>query len=262
MQPAAELKARFTGVLRRHRRAAPSPWQVLTPIIALIAGLLFAISSQTARGSDLRSDREEITQVIRARVLDIRALEEQRKQLAGQVDSLAAAAAQNDNTIAAIEQQSEQAAPYAGLTPVHGPGVKVTITDAPLGPNGELPAGARPDDVIIHQSDVQGILNAMWSAGADAVMVQGQRIINTTAVRCVGNTLLLLGETYSPPFEIVAIGNQDAIEQALATAPGTQLFLNAVDVFGLGYDVQLLDDVDLPAYDGSLGISHAKVLGD
>lgn len=232
----------------------------MVPVIALLAGLLFAISSQTARGSDLRSDREEITQVIYDRVLDLQLLEQERRALASEVEVLAADAALTDGTVAAIEQQSADAAAYAGLTPLHGTGVRVTLTDAPLGPNGELPAGARPDDVIIHQSDVQAILNAMWSAGADGIMVQGHRIIATSAVRCVGNTLLLRGKTYSPPFVITAIGDQDAIEDALQDAPGVELFLDAVTAFGLGYDVENLQDVTLPAYDGPLGVTHAEVL--
>lgn len=240
----------------------PDGWQLLTPIIALLAGLLFAVSSQTARGSDLRSDRHELTQVIFDRVLDIELLDAERRQLAAQVEALSAEAAQEDATVAGIEQQLAEAAPYAGLTAIHGPAVRVTLTDAPLGPNGELPPGARPDDVIIHQSDVQGILNAMWAAGADGITVQGHRIIGTTAVRCVGNTLLLRGKTYSPPFVIVAIGDQDAIEQALLDSPGVELFLQAVDAFGLGYDVELLGDVTLPAYDGPLGVNHAQVLGE
>lgn len=248
--------------MRRARGFSPSSWQVLVPVVALLAGLLFAISSQTARGSDLRSDRAEITQVIRDRVLDIALLEQERKQLVAEVEALSTTAAKSDATVAAIEEQSTQAAAYAGLTAIHGTGVEVTLTDAPLGPNGELPAGARPDDVIIHQSDVQGILNAMWSAGADGIMVQGHRIIGTSAVRCVGNTLLLRGKTYSPPFVIVAIGDQDAIEEALKKAPGVKLFLDAVTAFGLGYDVDLLDEVTLPAYDGPLGVTHAEVLGN
>jgi uncharacterized protein YlxW (UPF0749 family) len=77
----------------------------------------------------------------------------------------------------------------------------------------------------------------------------------------VGNTLLLGGRVYSPPFVIVGLGDQDAIEQALKKAPGVQLFLDAVQAFGLGYDVKRLDDVTFPAYRGGLGVSHAKATG-
>lgn len=253
---------RWARVRSAVRRPVWSGWQVLTPVVALLAGSLFAVSSQTARGSDLRSDRAEVTQVIFDRVRDIQELDDERKQLAAQVEALSAGAALTDSTVAGLEQQADEAAEYAGLTALHGPGVQVTLTDAPLGPDGRLPPGARPDDVIIHQSDVQGILNAMWSAGADGIMVQGHRIIATTAVRCVGNTLLLRGKTYSPPFVIVALGDPDTIQQSLLDAPGLELFLDAVDAFGLGYDVETLDDVTLPAYDGPLGVTHAQVLSE
>lgn len=232
------------------------------PVVALLAGALFAVTSSTADGTDLRTDREELTDVIFDRVDAIETLEFQRKLLAADVDELGQALAAQDETLAAIDKQNAAAAPYAGLTKLTGPGVQVTLTDAPLGPNGQLPPGARGDDVIIHQSDVQGILNAMWAAGVDGIMIQGQRIIGTTAVRCVGNTLLLRGKTYSPPFVIVAVGDQKAIEQALNSTPGVELFLDAVKAFGLGYSVKLIDDVTLPAYDGPLGVAHAEAIRD
>lgn len=241
--------------------AMPSGWSIAVPVVALIAGLMFAISSRTANGGDLRSERAELTEVIHDRVRTVGALEAQRKTLAEQVQALTDQLAAHDEGAAALNDQTTAAEAAAGLTPVHGPAVKVTLTDAPLGADGQLPAGARPDDVIIHQSDVQGVVNAMWAAGADAVMIQGHRLITTTAVRCVGNTLLLLGKTYSPPFVITAIGDQSAIEQALQDSPGVKLFLDAVQAFGLGYEVQRVADATAPAYDGSLGINHATVLG-
>lgn len=58
--------------------------------------------------------------------------------------------------------------------------------------------GRLPDDLVVHQQDIQAVLNALWSAGAEAVQMQDQRISATSAPRCVGNTLLLDGRTYSP----------------------------------------------------------------
>lgn len=254
--PAGSLRARLSP----SRLPRTSPWSVAVPVIALLAGLMFAISSSTAGGSDLRSDRVRLEQVIRERVRSIGVLEQQRKSLQGEVDVLTETLAAHDSGSAALAEPTAQAEQAAGLSAVRGPAVRVTLTDAPLGPDGELPAGARPDDVVIHQSDVEGVVNAMWAAGADAVMIQGQRIIMTTSVRCVGNTLLLAGKVYSPPFVIVAIGDQDAIELALQDSPGVQLFLEAVDAFGLGYDVEKVEQVTVPAYDGAIGVSHATAV--
>ena len=63
------------------------------------------------------------------------------------------------------------------------------------------------DDVVVHQQDVQGVVNALWRGGAEAMMVMDQRIISTSAVRCVGNTLILQGRVYSPPFTVTATGD-------------------------------------------------------
>src|SRR5581483_10447361 len=92
-----------------------------------------------------------------------------------------------------------------------------------------------PDDLVVHQQDIQGVLNALWSAGAEAVQMQDQRLIATSAPRCVGNTLLLNGRTYSPPYTIAAVGDATAMQAALAAAPLVILYKQYVVRFGLGY---------------------------
>ena len=100
-------------------------------------------------------------------------------------------------------------------------------------------AGAHPDDVIVHQQDVQAVVNALWAGGAEAMTIQGLRVISTSAVRCVGNTLLLQGQVFSPPFTIVAIGNPSAMRATLDADPGVSAFRDAVTAWGLGYQVRV-----------------------
>ena len=102
---------------------------------------------------------------------------------------------------------------------MHGPGLVVTLSDAQRDANGRFPRDASPDDLVVHQQDIQAVLNALWSAGAEAIQMQDQRIIGTSAPRCVGNTLLLNGRTYSPPYTVTAIGDAAAMQAALAAAP-------------------------------------------
>ena len=107
------------------------------------------------------------------------------------------------------------------MDPVHGPGLVVTLDDAQRDANGRFPRDASPDDLVVHQQDIQAVLNALWSAGAEAIQMQDQRIIATSVPRCVGNTLLLNGRTYSPPYAITAIGDAAAMQAALAgRSPG------------------------------------------
>jgi uncharacterized protein YlxW (UPF0749 family) len=103
---------------------------------------------------------------------------------------------------------------------------------------------------------VQGVVNALWAGGAAAMTVMGVRVVATTAVRCVGNTLLLHDRVYSPPFRVTAIGNPGRLRRALAADPDVQIFRQYVEAFGLGYDVGT-GTATLPAYRGPLELSHA-----
>ena len=77
-----------------------------------------------------------------------------------------------------------------GLTALHGPGIRVTLTDAPKSVN---PEGVDPNLLVVHQQDIQAFVNALWVGGAEAISLQGQRLISTTGIKCVGNTVVLDG---------------------------------------------------------------------
>jgi uncharacterized protein YlxW (UPF0749 family) len=233
-------------------------WAALVPVVALAAGLLFATSSQTAQGTDLRGgEATDLSALIPAREEALAAQEEQLAALQEQVQALTDQAASRDGDVAAARDAGEAGAVSAGLVALTGPGVEITLDDAPRRPDGSLPTGARPDDVVIHQSDVQAVVNAVWASGADAVAIMDQRLIATSAVRCVGNVLLLRGRTYSPPFVITAIGDVDAVRAQLAASPQVAVLQQAVQAFGLTLSVRARPQITLPAYAGSLDLRYA-----
>ncbi|NKT46127.1 DUF881 domain-containing protein, partial [Rhodococcus hoagii] len=139
-----------------------------------------------------------------------------------------------------------------------GRGVVVTLTDAPRDADGKYPAGASPDDLVVHQQDVQSVLNALWAGGAEAVAMQDQRIVNTSAPRCIGNTLLLHGRTYSPPYVVTAIGDPARLAATLANEPGIKMFKQYAVRYGLGYTQQQSDALTVPAYTGQLHTEYAR----
>jgi uncharacterized protein YlxW (UPF0749 family) len=252
------MTSRITRALSfgRHRR---SGWGVLVPVVALLAGLLFATSSHTAQGTDLRAGQvTRLSELIRQRDADIAAQEQQLADLQRQVQHLTEQAATRNGDVAAAQSSAQAGARSVGLTQMTGPGVEITLDDAPEQPDGVLPANARPDDLVIHQSDVQAVVNAVWASGADAVAVMDQRLIATSAVRCVGNVLLLRGRTYSPPFVITAIGDAAAVRAQLAASPEVALLQQAVQAFGLTFTVRAKGSVTVPAYDGSLDLQYAQ----
>ena len=202
LRPSRLVPARFAG-----RRL--SAWGALVPVVALAAGLLFATSGRTAQGTDLRAGEvTQLSELIEQRNTVIARQNDQLADLQREVDRLTERAASRDGAVAAARSAGDAGALAAALVPVSGTGVEITLDDAPVRADGSLPADARPDDLVIHQSDVQAVVNAVWATGAEGVAVMDQRLIATSAVRCVGNTLLLQGRTYSPPFVVTAVGRR------------------------------------------------------
>ena len=239
--------------------ARVSAWQALVPVVALAAGLLFATSGRTALGTDLRAGEiTELSQLIRQRDAALDRQSSQVADLQSQVEQLTEQAASRDTDVAAAQAAGEAGELSAALVPLTGPGLVITLDDAPQRPDGALPVDARADDLVIHQSDVQAVVNAVWSAPADGVAIMDQRLIATSAVRCVGNTLLLQGRPYSPPFIIAAIADVDAVRAQLAASPQVAVFQQAVEDFGLTFEVRPVPELTLPAYDGPLALEHAS----
>jgi uncharacterized protein YlxW (UPF0749 family) len=247
----------FRGRLLRGARF--SAWGALVPVVALLAGLLFATSGRTAQGMDLRAGEiTELSELIDQRNAVIADQADQLGELQRQVEQLPAQAAPRDGAVAEAQSAGEVGAVSAALVPLTGPGVVITLDDAPARPDGSLPVNARPDDLVIHQSDVQAVVNAVWAAAADGVAIMDQRLIATSAVRCVGNTLLLQGRIYSPPFVVAAIADASAVRAQLAASPQVAVFQQAVDAYGLTFTVRERPAVELPAYDGPLDLDYAS----
>ncbi|HMM94384.1 DUF881 domain-containing protein [Phycicoccus sp.] len=238
----------------------PSPWPWLVPVAALVAGALFASSVRASQGEDLRADYTRLPDLIReqTRVNAARAAEADR--LRSEVEEATAALAPGDLTTQKLERQSAEIAAAAGRTAVRGPALQVSLEDAPL-PGGEVPPGADPDDFVIHQQDVEAVVNALWAGGAEAMMIQDQRVVSTSAVRCVGNTLILQGRVYSPPYRITAIGDVDRMRSTLRADRDVDLIRQYAIAFGLGYDVEDKGEQTFPAYAGSITPSKAEVAG-
>ena len=244
----------------RRRLSRPSLWSVLVPVVALVAGLLFATSGRTALGTDLRAgENSQLSSVIEQRNQAVSRQQQELARLQAEAQRLTDEAATRDGAVAQVAAQGAADEAAAGLTEVTGAGLQVRLDDAPTTPGGGRPAGASADDLVIHQSDVQAVVNAMWSAGASGVAIMGKRLVATSAVRCVGNTLLLQGRTYSPPFVVTAVGDASAMRQQLAQSQDIKWLQQAVDQYGLTYQLTDQRHVTLPPYGGALDVRWARV---
>ncbi|HEX4978622.1 MAG TPA: DUF881 domain-containing protein [Acidimicrobiales bacterium] len=194
------------------------------------------------RLADLIERQQEATDSLRSQV------EELRARLADQRSTQANRSA----AVAIREDRLAKVGSLAGIDEVRGPGLRVTLDDSDVR---EPPAGAHVNDLVVHSQDVQAAVNALWRAGAEAVSINGQRLVATSAVLCVGNTLLLNGTVHSPPYEITAIGaSRDRFE-----ADRLVRRLREVSAqFGVRVDVQRSNELTVPAYGGSTKLRFAR----
>lgn len=235
-------------------------WRFAVPLVLALAGVLLATSAGASRGGDLRSDRANLPDLIRAEERRLADVTARTESLRADIQAATDAAARSDGRIAAVSEQAADLSFAAGVGPVIGPGLTVTLADAPRQADRLLPAGASPDDLVVHQQDVQAVVNALWAGGAEALQIMDQRVISTSAVRCVGNTLILQGRVYSPPYVVRAIGDPDRLTLALDSSVNVQLFRVYVERYGLVYRTQANDRNRLPGFEGSLDLLYAKVV--
>ena len=236
----------------RHRSARG---RITTVLVCVLAGLMMTVAAIAARGTDLRADRT-------ADLRDLIVSQGQRNtELRDEADALRAEVAglgSGQAGIGDIADELARAEEKAGLVAVAGPGVRVTLTDAP---NDVKPAGVDDDALVVHQQDIQAVANALWAGGAEAMTIQGQRVISTTGIKCVGNTVVLHGIPYAPPYVIEAIGDQGLLLAALDESPSLQIYRQYVDAYGLGYTVERSEGLEFSAFSGSTGVRLARVAG-
>lgn len=231
-------------------------WRVLVPVVCLVAGIGFAVSARESRGTDLRpAGTGNLADLVRTAEMHVKDADSTLARLQEQVSAATVEAGRSDAGVAAAQQKVDPLKLPAGLRPVQGPGIVVVLNDAE---ETDQNAGVDANQLVVHQSDLQAVVNALWAGGAEAMTVAGQRIIATSAVRCVGNTLLLNGDVYSPPYRVAAIGPYGAMQRQLNASPGVRLFVQAASFYGLGYSTESQSTLHLPAYTGSVALAYAR----
>jgi uncharacterized protein YlxW (UPF0749 family) len=168
-----------------------------------------------------------------------------RRQVAGIQKGRGAGPAGQSEALSALREQM-------GLVAAEGPGLVVALDDST---EEESPSG-NLNDLVIHSQDVQAVANGLWAAGAEALAVNGQRVVPTSAVLCVGNTLLINGTVHSPPFRFTALGAN--LHDAFMGDPLVKRFADDADRFKLGFKVENRDRLSVPAYSGTSKVRFAR----
>jgi uncharacterized protein YlxW (UPF0749 family) len=236
-------------------------WRVATPVVGLLSGTLFVVSAHSSEGTDLRPGRyTDLASFVRVDAAQYDALKKRVADLNAEISQLSRSV--GNKQVRKFNRKAEQMKGPAGLLPQAGAGVTVTLSDAP-----QTTSADSPDNLnllLVHQQDIQAVVNAMWKGGASAVTIQGQRVVSTTGIRCIGNSVQLQGVPYSQPYVISGVGNPVTLSSAIARDPYLQVYReDAADPnIMVGWDLQEETRIVAPAYDGLLGLTYAKVLSD
>ncbi len=238
----------------QHRRGRSWPSTLAVAAVLTAAGVLFATSAGTAQGTDLRSQGTDLSGLVRQESTGLDDRNQVVADLRAEIDVLSSTV--GDQTTEVLQARADELSGPAHLQAVRGSGLTVTLDDAPV--DRPLPQGFGPNDAVVHQQDVQAVVNSLWASGAEAMMLMDQRVISTSAVRCVGTTLHLQGRVYSPPYVIRAIGDPETLQKGLDDAAEVALYRSFVQAVGLVYEVQADDDLRMPGYEGSIELLHAR----
>lgn len=178
-------------------------------------------------------------------------LNEEYEKSQSVVEEYRTSASTNDTLIATMTEELDKAKLLAGLTNVKGEGVVITIEDSTT-----TSADLTIEAGLVHDTDITAIITELKAAGVEAISVNGQRIIATTAIRCVGPTIQINSIKVASPFYIKAVGNSDYLESALNIKGGV---VDNLRGYGIGIKVERQEDIEIDKYDGTLKFKVAEV---
>lgn len=239
----------------RQHRLNRRRWSALAVlIVSAVAGFTFVSGAISAQGSDLRPAGGDFASLVSDRADHVADKRARARDLHDTIEKLSRSITDHDIT----EDRSavRKLEPESGLTPVKGSGLRVTLTDAPRSVDAE--PGTDPNMLVVHQQDLQTFVNALWSGGAEAITLQNQRLISTTGIKCVGNTVVLDGVPYSPPYVIEAIGDPSSLRLALDASPQVDVYREYADQYQLGLDIQESRRMTADAYSSGINLSYAQ----
>lgn len=176
---------------------------------------------------------------------------EELTQVEKELTNIRQAATQNDTTSNAKQEQIRENNMLLGTVSVQGAGLQITLTDN----NAAATNAIDPSAVIVHYDDLLQVVNALNNAGAEAISINGQRVITTTAITCEGNVIKVNGEKISSPFIINAIGSQGALWGGLTMAGG---YLDILEEYGVLVDVKQVDNIVIEKYNGIIDYKYVR----
>jgi len=229
------------------RRFSVVTGSVVTGSALLLAGLITGISAGQVRQEAKAADagRAALVEEVRRETAATDALTRDETALRTDVRAIQTSALSRDAQGRALAAQLAQLELDTGSVAVHGPGLVVTLGEAPR-PATPDPGGGDADGRI-YDRDLQEVANALWAAGAEQIAINGRRLTALTAIRSAGEAVLVDFRPLTPPYVLKAIGEVDAMESRFADSPVARTLKTWTSLYGISFEIRRAEDLTLPA---------------
>lgn len=184
-------------------------------------------------------------------VITIQRLEAEQKELKERLASLEKeaalyqpAAVPGKESLQDLQDEIARQKAIAGITPLRGPGIRIRLDDSQRNP----PPKADVNNYIIHDYQLRDVVTALWRAGAEAISLNGERIVGTSSIYCVGSTILVNSTRLSPAYEVIAIGDPAKLEKAIAEDATLNPVKEQAKSFGVSIQWEKTGSLTVPAY--------------
>ena len=243
------------GASRNRRPRVPT---TLTALL-LLAGLATGIAAAQVRLKERETGalRQSLVQDVRRQTAATDELARQEAALRKQVADVRSRALGEDSQGRALAQRLAGLELATGEVPVRGPGLVVTLDDAP-GSTSAAATGAASGEGRIYDRDLQDVTNALWTAGAEQIAINGQRLTSQTTIRSAGEAVLVDFRPLAPPYVLEAVGPVDRMEPRFVDGAVARRFQTWTSLYGIAFRVARSQDLRLPAA-GPVDLRHVRL---
>ncbi|MGS0764235.1 DUF881 domain-containing protein [Syntrophomonas curvata] len=228
--------------------------QISIAIVSLVLGIMLAIQFKTTASSNdanLPARVEDVAQKLDTVTQERDALAEEVVSLREKLSNVR----KNDQAMADLQGELQKSNMMAGLTAVEGPGIILTVNDIPR----IMQAGEDPNSYIVHDTDLQTLVNDLKASGAEAISINDQRITAMSEIRCASTLILVNTRRIGPPFVIKATGNPDMLESGMTIKGG---WLGIMKQWGYQIQMQKAEKVQIPPYSGAIRLEYSGLPSD
>lgn len=234
-------------------------WHLSLGVAFLLVGLLVGIAFRTQQRWQLRDAvrKQRLVDVVRSQEKRAVLMQAQLKAARARVSAIETEAAKRRGELSSFTAETKRLSVMAGLTPISGDGVQIVIGDA-----ARVPSNGDPFNYVVHDYDLQILVNAVWGGGARAVAINGERLTSITGIRGAGATILVNNKPIGSPYKIVAIGPLSPLVRAIRTDPDARQLLGTyARSFDLVTHIAKGEKLSVPPYRGAILFMDLKTGG-